>query len=121
MTFSVDAFRAAHRPWSFAAGGVTWTARHVSTPQILAFNREYEAATTEVARAKSVARLLRIAFPWRLSYLRRGDPVKVLVALEPAARIEALNDFFECLAGKTPPPQEHLTTGTLSSRPNSTE
>lgn len=102
MAFDHKAFREAHRPWSFTtADGRTFQARHVSAPQYERFDDRFNHGTAQ-ERRMAVAWILRIAFPWRLSYLLRGDPVKILLAMEPAARKEALMDFFACLRGESP-------------------
>jgi hypothetical protein len=103
MAFDVDAFRAAHRPWSFTVGGRTFLARHVSAPQCQRFERERAAAGADQRKHRTAFwRILRAAFPWRPSYLTRGDPVRIILdELEPPARAETLTDFFECLRGES--------------------
>lgn len=117
MAFNADAFREAHRPWAFTLQGRTYSARHVSAPQVQAYERRAAAAKTEAQHRRALRILLRRAFPWRVSYLLRGDPVDLVIRLEPAARREALTDFFACLAGKSPDPRQK-TDGTNS--PDST-
>ena len=113
MAFDVDVFREAHRPWSFSIGGRAFSARHVSALQVLRYEEQTRDAIQTMAKdaprgarlhVMAVRHLLRLAFPWRPSYLVRGDPVKIIIALEPAARSEALKDFFACLQGTTATP-----------------
>lgn len=102
MAFNADDFLAAHRPWSFTIGGRTFGARHVSAPSVQRFEQLRAAAKDNVRRQQfALWWLLRRAFPWRLSYLIRGDPVKIMLRLPPAAQAEALRDFFACLRGET--------------------
>ncbi len=115
MAFDVDAFRAAHRPWSLTIQGRTFGARHVSAMQVQEYERRFSTAATESARLTAVTWLLRRAFPWRVSYLVRGDPVTLVLGLEPAARAEALMDFFACLrTGTSPRNPQRPTSGTSS-------
>lgn len=120
MAFNVDAFREAHRPWAFAAGARTYEARHVSAPAVVDFHARFHAATTERERVRAIQQLLRLAFPRRLSYRWRGDPVRMILALEPAAQREALTDFFACLEGRSPSSPLPTTPGKPSSTPSPT-
>lgn len=106
--FDVDAFQAAHLPWSFTLGGRTFGAKHVSAPRVAKYERKLNDAAAlfaksplraNLARYTALRWLLRCAFPWRIDYLWRGDPVRLLIHLPPAARTEALKDFFACLQG----------------------
>ena len=128
MAFDVDAFRAAHRPWSFTVGGRTFGAKHVSALKVAEYERRaadasalYRTNPARGSRAQLAALrwLLRFAFPWRIDYLLRGNPVAIILSLEPAARAEALRDFFASLQGKTTPTTTPLpsTSGTPSSAP----
>jgi hypothetical protein len=116
MAFNLDAFREAHRPWSLTVGARTWTARHVSAREVQAYEHKLAAATDQESKAVAAVRwILRRAFPWRFSYLFRGDPVRICLALEPAARREALTDFFACLLGRNPQPMIPTMNGRKSS------
>lgn len=115
MVFNVDAFRDAHRPWSFTAGGRTHEARPISAPAVIAFHTAFNAASDEAGRLRALRKLLRLAFPWRLSFRWRGDPVDEVLNLEPAARRAALNDFFASLEGRSGPSAPPTTLGTPSS------
>lgn len=140
MPFDLNAFREAHRPWSFTDGGRTFTARHVSANDCLTFDAMRSEAVallrqallnpklSELQKQRIVARhhrtdvrqwrwLLRRAFPWRADYWLRGDPVSIILALDAAARGEVLADFFGCLRTGATPPQ---TTKTLPGKPSST-
>lgn len=123
MAFDVDAFREAHRPWAFTYRGRAFPARHVSALLVLEYeDRVRRAAAVGKTNAGRGARLhlaalhilLRHAYPWRPTYLIRGDPVKIILGLEPAARAEALKDFFACLQGK---PAIHLNGHTTPKTP----
>jgi hypothetical protein len=122
MAFDINAFREAHTPWSFTIGGRRFDARHVSAPTVQSFQRKLTAAGLDGRNVFAAYRwLLRHAFPWRFSYLLRGDPVKIVLALEPQARDAALSDFFECLLGTTRAGlQKPKTSGTRSPAPTRT-
>lgn len=112
MAFDTRTFREAHRPWSFtAADGRTFTGRPVSTPQCQRYDQLcVEAGLDEKKRRHALWWILRRAFPWRFSYLIRGDPVRIILdQLEPAARRAALDDFFACLRGESPIPSQRST------------
>lgn len=116
MGFNVDAFREAHRPWSFTVGGKTFGARHVSAPDCQRFDRMRVAAGIDAKKhMRAIWWILRRAFPWRPSYMLRGDPVKIILALEPAARGEAMADFFGSLQGLSPTTLQKTANGTRSS------
>jgi hypothetical protein len=117
VAFDVDAFREAHRPWSFTVGARTFTGRHVSAPAVQRYERLRMSAKNESQLNRALWSVLRRAFPWRVSYLVRGDPVQVIMReLERPARDEALKDFFVCLrGGKSENPSQ--MSGTHSPRP----
>lgn len=118
MAFDVNTFREAHRPWSFTVGRRTYTARHVSAPDSQRFDQQFAAARTDTDRIRALRWILRRAFPWRFSYQLRGDPVRIILdELEPAARQEALRDFFACRAGGAKQNPDPVTNGTLSPTP----
>jgi len=98
--FNADDFRAAHRPWEFVVDGRRFVAQPVSTPAVLAFHAAVRGRSPE----RALRALLRRAFPWRPSYWWFGDPVQLLLRLEPAAQREALADFFGHLEGKPTSP-----------------
>jgi hypothetical protein len=120
VAFDVDKFRESHRPWEFHIGAQTFTARHVSTPAVLAFHADFNGAGNERDRLRALRRLLRQAFPWRPSYLGRGDPVRMLLYLEPAARSEALDSFFESLKARPSTAPQKTMSGARSSTLNPT-
>lgn len=102
--FDLDDYRKAHAPWCFTHQGRAFVARPVSADQAEAFLSADLAvsalgagATARRTAARARQRLLRQMFPWRLSYLWRGDPVPTILALEPPAQRELLLDFFEFL------------------------
>lgn len=130
MAFDVTQYRAAHRPFALTVGEGRsrriFTARHVSAPQVFRFQEMHAAAVAAGNRRRQEAAIrwvLRVAFPWRFSYLYRGDPVRLLLAFEPGARREALADFFGVLRGPeaaTAQSNGRATNGTTSSTPIST-
>lgn len=126
MAFNVDEFRAANRPWAFVFGSRTFTAKHVSAPQVLRYQDMLKAAGADHRKIeRALWWILRIAFPWRPSYWLRGDPVTIIIGLDPAARVSVLNDFFWVLSGaKTVPTpiqrSKNGTHGTTSSTPTLT-
>lgn len=112
MSFSATSWHAARRTWQLEIGGRAWVARPVSLPAVIAYQRELVGATPAQAW-KLTAALLRQAFPWRLSYRWRGDPVAAFNALArdyPDAARQAMVDFFPYLTGA--PPELPVTSGT---------
>lgn len=117
MAFDLKSFREAHRPWTFAIGEGrrrrVFSSRHVSGPCVL---RYLDMWTEAKGNGRSLKRalyyLLRMAFPWRPSYMLRGDPVKIILNLEQQARAAALQDFFVSLGLEvtTTPPSKTTTT-----------
>lgn len=103
MGFDQDAWEAEHRRWTYTTRGRTYVARDVSVPAVqrcFAAIARGEAADVE----RELRRLLRLAFPWRPSFWWRGDPVALLMGLNPATRQAALADFFASLRGAATPP-----------------
>ena len=121
MAFNVDAFRESHRPWSFTVGAVTFLGRHVSAMTVMRYEDMLKAARHPRQMTNAVRWLLRHAFPWRPSYLLRGDPVSILMGLEPQARREALDDFFGYLRGPRTADPSRKTPGTRSPAPTQTQ
>lgn len=97
----LDALRAAHEPWTFSTGGRTYTARPVSVEQVIAHEAECVGASpAAVMRARR--RLLRLAFPWRPSFLWRGDPVRAICSASPALHRVVMDSFFVALQSSFP-------------------
>jgi hypothetical protein len=102
VAFNADEYHATvSPPWEFTTGGRTYVAQHVSTPAVERYLQVLEDHPTETRkgqarRSAALLRLLRLAFPWRLSYWwnRRADPVWQFLHLPPRTRKEALEDFF---------------------------
>jgi hypothetical protein len=112
--FDLDAYREAHQPFSFAAGGRRYYARHVSAGQMSAYFRAAETGDIAVIE-KALRALLRTAFPWRPSFIWRGDPVDLILRrLPPDERRAVMTDFFGFLGviakAATPP---RMTPGNL--------
>lgn len=81
MAFDLDAYRAAHDPWSFTAHGRTFVAQPVSAH---AYRHACERLEAKRIDENGFAlELLRIAFPWRVHYYWRKDldPVEVVQRL----------------------------------------
>lgn len=64
-----------------------WTARPVSTPQMLALQA---AGRDPVAYLLALAEVLHAVFPWRRRYLVTGNPVRRLLRLPDALRAKVL-------------------------------
>lgn len=110
-TIDLDALRATHEPWSFTTGGRRYVARPVSIEQVIA----HEAACIGAGPAAVLNErraLLRIAFPWRLSYRWRGDPVALICDAEPAVYREMWESFSASLHAWSP---RRATPGTTPS------
>lgn len=100
MTFDVDKYRAAHPPWSFTIGGKTFDAQYVSAVDCTRFERKLAAGQGDSPRQlRACWWILRRAFPWRVDYWVRGDPVRIIFALRPKGRAEALVNFYACAYG----------------------
>lgn len=98
MAFDLTAYRAAQQPWVFTFDGYTHVARHVSASHMQRHHRAIASGDPAVM-ARSLRWLLRKAFPWRPSYIWRGDPVRLILDRLPArARRDTLLDFFGSLA-----------------------
>ncbi len=103
MSFSTTSWHAARRTWTLEIDGRAWTARPVSLPAVIAYYHELSTVTPDKGWDVT-AKLLRLAFPWRLSFRWRGDPVKVFRQLArdyPDAARQAMVDFFPYLTGVT--------------------
>lgn len=100
MAFDVDQHHTTVcPPWSFTREGQTYTARHVSAPAVERFLADFNLAKDAAAKDRVLYRLLRIAYPDRLSYhwRRNEDPVHRLLTLDVQTRGAALADFFAYL------------------------
>lgn len=110
-TIDLDALRATYEPWSFTTGGRRYVARPVSIEQVIA----HEAACvgeSSVRILEERRKLLRLAFPWRLSYRWRGDPVALICGAEPAVYREIWESFSASLHALSP---KRATPGTTPS------
>lgn len=94
--FSADAFVEALEPWSFSVGGRRYVAHPVSAPSVARFLAACATGQPNEALV-GLRALLREAFPKRLSFLWRGDPVLEILAMAPRARDATLQDFFGSL------------------------
>lgn len=107
--FDADAYRKAREPFTFTCSGRTWVARPVSAEVVAACEPDLARGDAATQR-RATERLLRAAFPWRLSYWWRGDPVARILHLDVSARNAALTAFFRFLGGRAaPPPATHGT------------
>lgn len=116
MSFSFSSWQAARRPWELEIDGRRWVARPVSAERVLRYQVALMGASVEAGWQATLA-LLRDAFPWRPSYVWRGDPVKHFARIireAPEAATSALQDFFPLLGGA--PPSAPRTNGISSPR-----
>lgn len=114
-TFDADAWLAAHEPWSLRLGGRVYRSRPVSILAVIAYQAAVaEAQGDPLANIRALERILRLAFPWRWTYLRR-DPVALILGLDDAARATVVRDFFDAAATRFRPLIP--TTGTDSPLP----
>jgi len=111
MSFNLDAYREANAGWALTVGGRRYAARPVSAEQVLVYQGEIEGASPKMAQ-RALRRLLRCAFPWRPSFVWRGDPVNVIMAARPHEQRAMVQDFFESLAGTSAPLPASPTNGT---------
>jgi hypothetical protein len=140
VSFDADKYQDALRPWIFTAGRASWTAKPVSAPALARFYADFQSAgesererllaarspreraairrDAERVRMALLTRLLRLAFPAKLNYHWRGDPVRALLALPSGARDEALADFFLWAAARPKNLPIPTTPGTPSSAPS---
>jgi hypothetical protein len=109
MAVDLDAWRREHPAWSVTLDGYTYRGRPVSARAVAAM----PLGKGPVAEIDAMERLFRLAFPWRFSYLWRGDPVKRIMGLDPPAYKAVVQDFFECLGLR--PSQSPRGTSTTDS------
>lgn len=112
MGFDADAHLAARRTWELTIAGRSFVARPISVEQVYAF----EILSHGLPRAlywAAFLKLLRLAFPKRLSFWWRGDPVTLFAALPDDAKERARESFFPYLAGvPAHVPSDLATAGT---------
>jgi hypothetical protein len=113
MSFNLDAYRTINVGWSLTVGGRTYRARPVSAEQVIAYLGEMEGASPRRAQ-RALRHLLRHAFPRRVSFWWRGDPVDVVMRARPHEQHAMVQDFFVSLAGPNPRQSESPTSGTGS-------
>lgn len=117
--FNADAWAESREPWTFTSKGQVWRAAPISAPAVVdAFTAFAKAGEDAGEQHRILRRLLRLAFPWRLSMQWRGDPVDLILALPPGALDEAVTSFFEW-AGKRTPATTTKKPSAPSSTPNS--
>lgn len=102
-------------PWAVRLNGMVHVARPVSGHRVQAFYQAIRGASPEAGMA-ALTDLLRWAFPLRLSYWWRGDPVRQLVRLPAEEQRTVLTDFFAHLAGTPPAPRRSPMSGTVLRR-----
>lgn len=125
MGFDADAYRRARVPWTLTLDGTTYTATWVSVEVMRRFHESREAVKdSEEGLRAAVRALLREAFPRRVHYRWRGDPVDKLLALETPVLVAALTDFFAWWGARSQLPGTNGTgsatsTGTPSPTPTS--
>jgi hypothetical protein len=74
-----------------------------------------------VRKRQALVRLLRHAYPWKLSYgwRRAQDPVRLILGLDRASQKAVLEDFFAYAGRTTIPPTPPTPTPSPSSPPTS--
>lgn len=97
-TFDVDAWQASQQRWGVKLDGREYFARPVSAPAVVAAHLELQGAGLKQER-RIMLRLLRLAFPRRLTMLWLGDPVKLLNQLSRPAFREVTKSFFAFVTG----------------------
>lgn len=81
--------------WLFALDHRSYNARHLRRWHVDAYERRIaHAGTDEKMRTRASWFLLRAAFPWRFSYLLRGDPVRIVLAGSRELRSRALGQLL---------------------------
>lgn len=111
MGFNADAFLAARERWTLTIKGRTYEAAPVSVLQVMAFQRDLEAAGDDTAQQRAaLTTLLRAMFPARWAYVWSPDPVALVLKLDSGAQSEVLRDFFTYLARTLGLPQTGTTT-----------
>lgn len=113
MGFDLDQYRQAHAGWALTTRGQTYHARPVSAEQVIVYQGEVLGASPRIAQ-RALRKLLRIAFPWRPSFVWRGDPVKIVMGARPHEHRAMVADFFASLAGSPTLPTPSPTHGTPS-------
>lgn len=88
-----------------------WVARPVSALAVADLLTGIDALDHR-AQAIRWRRIFRLAFPWRLAYWWKGDPVRRILALEPGAYQAVIADFLRSLGRSTALPL--ATSGTSS-------
>jgi len=94
--FNVDEIRRFRGPWRFTARGRTWDALPIPTATWCGVLPELQDSRPARHRLAAMRRLFRAAFPWRLSMLWHGDPVREVLATTPrelSALFESLYSF----------------------------
>lgn len=112
-TLDLHALREAHRPWEFTAGRRTYVARPVSIEQVIAYEEECIGASP-AALMRARRKLLRVAFPWRPSFVWRGDPVALIMGAAPREHHALVTDFFASLRLPVEPTAPPPTSSTGS-------
>ena len=114
MSFNADEFAKAHAPWTLTLRGETFTAVDPSADEVIRFRAEMVAAGDDLPAQRGVLRrFIRRRFPWKASYLWRGDPVGRFLGLPLAAQEAALMTLFRLLEMRRPahlPSQGHGNT-----------
>jgi hypothetical protein len=107
----VDEWQRVRQPtWSVTLDGYTYRAHPVSARAVADLVPKL-AAAKGAEQFDLLAALYRLAFPWRLSYVWRGDPVKRLMAL-PLPMFQEVRDDFFVLLGVRKSSNAPATSGT---------
>lgn len=113
-TFDADAYRKARDPFKVRVHGRLYEALPVSAELVIAVQPDL-ASDSVATRTQALKRLLRAAFPWRLSMWWRGDPVYHILYLDGPTRGALIAGFFRFLGGDqsvSPPATDGTTSPT---------
>lgn len=113
--FSSKAWLDAHQPWTYTTTRRrTYAARPISTPRLIAYFGAMEGASIQRQQIETRA-LLREAFPMRLSFAWRGDPVDEIIEAPPEQQGEILRSFFASLGMMRESPRSKTPSSVSSS------
>lgn len=111
--WDADEWLGAHS-WGIRYRGRDYVARPVSVSVVIAAMEELQrSGGNQRAELLTMRKLFRHAFPWRISMLWRGDPVRYIMRLDPLGYRALVADFFGRL-GLAPESQSLGTPGSSS-------
>lgn len=103
MAFNVDAsleaFASSHECWALQVRNLRFEAKPWSAQQALIMQDSWRRLPSNEERRELWHKVLRQSlFPWHVSYIWLGDPVKIYHKLPAQLQMDALADFFVFLA-----------------------